>query len=240
MLLYWFQFHTLGERINLDTGEDTLSAHILHLLLGKKPFEMHQKCLDTALILYAEHEFNASTFVVRSIASTLSDFYSAICGGIGALRGPLHGGANEASLELIESFEDPDHAERGILSMLENKELVMGFGHRIYKNKDPRSVFMKEWAKKFSQAIGDDPLFPIAERIVDVMKREKNLVPNIDFYSGLVFHFLGIPTPMFTPIFAFSRISGWSAHLIEQREHNRLIRPLSQYVGPKRREYRAR
>lgn len=239
MLLYWHLFHHKKGQINLNTEEETLSGHILKLITGKKPSEIEQRCLDVSLILYAEHEFNASTFTVRTIASTLSDFYSAICGGIGALRGPLHGGANEAAMELIQKFKSPAEAEAGVKEMLHNKALIMGFGHRVYTTSDPRSVIIKQWAEKLSHLSKEGYLFPIAERIEHVMKQEKGLFPNLDFYSALAYHYLGIPTFFFTPLFVMSRISGWSAHLLEQRENNKLIRPLSHYIGPESRSWKS-
>lgn len=232
LLLYWVGFHHTGKQVSLETSEETLAGHILHLILGHKPRELHRRCMEVSLILYAEHEFNASTFTVRTIASTLSDFYSAICGGIGALRGPLHGGANEAAMTLIEQFETPDQAEAGVLELLAQKQLIMGFGHRVYTTSDPRSAIIKEWAKKLSQEALDPQLYEIGERIEHVMWREKHLFPNLDFYSALAYHYIGIPTHLFTPLFVMSRITGWSAHLLEQRSNNKLIRPLSNYVGP--------
>ena len=232
MLLYWYRFHTDEQRISLLTEADSIAAHLLHLITGKVPPEEHIRCLDTSLILYAEHEFNASTFTVRIIASTLADFYAAICGGIGALSGPLHGGANEKAWDLISSFKTPDEAEKGVLALLQKKELIMGFGHRVYTTHDPRSTLIKAWAKKLAETSSEAYLFPIAERIEAVMKREKKLFANLDFYSALAYHYIGIPTHFFTPLFVMSRIAGWSAHLMEQRLHNKLIRPLSHYVGP--------
>ncbi|MBW7908043.1 MAG: 2-methylcitrate synthase [Kiritimatiellae bacterium] len=232
-LLYWWIFHQTGHRIDTKNGDDTLAGHFLRSLHGKEPDDLHRQALDVSLILYAEHEFNASTFTARVITSTLADFYGAVTGAIAALRGPLHGGANEAAMELIERYRTPEEAEAGILDSLKKKEKIMGFGHRVYKHSDPRSDVIKVWARKLADLSEEGKRqFSVAERIEQVMRREKDLFPNLDFYSAIVYNRCGIPTPLFTPIFVMSRITGWTAHIIEQRAGNRIIRPSSLYTGP--------
>ena len=237
MFLYWHQFHKQGKRIETQTNDTSMAAHFLHLLRGQPADPLLVRALDASLILYAEHEFNASTFAARITASTLADFHSAITSGIGTLRGPLHGGANEEAMALIQRFKTPDEAETGLLEMLARKQLIMGFGHRVYKTSDPRSGVIKQWARKLAAASGDQRLYPISERIEAVMWREKKLFPNLDFYSAAAFHFCGVPTPMFTPLFVISRTAGWSAHIFEQRGNNRLIRPTAEYTGPEPRHF---
>ena len=237
-LVYHHAFANGGMRLDLTTGADTLAERFLALLFRAtgeaKPENWADmvRALDAALVLYAEHEFNASTFTARVVASTLSDFHSAMTAGICALRGPLHGGANEAAMELIASYATPDQAEEGILERLATKSLIMGFGHRVYKTSDPRSPVAQHWATQLAVDARQKNLLAVAERVDAVMAREKGLFPNLDFYSALLFHFCGIPTPMFTPLFVISRIAGWAAHFIEQHNNNRLIRPTADYTGP--------
>ena len=232
-LLYQHAFAARRERLGVAGGAPSLAAWILDLLRGPGAATADQvAALDAALILYAEHEFNASTFAARVVASTLSDFHSAMTAGIAALRGPLHGGANEAAMALIERFHDPGEAERALLKMLGRRELVMGFGHRVYRESDPRSPVVKRWAERLAASGEQRRQFAVAQRIEAVMRREKGLFPNLDFYSALLFHNCGIPTPLFTPLFVISRVAGWAAHYLEQRDNNRLIRPTAAYTGP--------
>jgi 2-methylcitrate synthase len=232
IILYWHRYHTDGVRIDTETDDDSVSGHFLHMLHDKAPSELHQRTLDTSLILYAEHEFNASTFTARVITGTLSDFHSAVTGAIGALRGPLHGGANEAAMELINKFRTTEEAEKGVLGMLERKEKIMGFGHRVYTVSDPRNAFNKRMSKRLSEEVGDTWMYDVSETIERVMWEQKKLFANADFFSASCYHFMGIPTYLFTPIFVCSRITGWSAHIMEQRADNRLLRPAADYIGP--------
>ena len=237
MLLYWHRFHTDGVRIDTVTDDDTVAGHFLHLLHDKPPSELHEKCLSTTLILYAEHEFNASTFAGRVITGTLSDMHSAVSGAIGALRGPLHGGANEAAMALIQKFNSPEEATAGVLGMLERKELIMGFGHRVYTTSDPRNAINKRMSKTLAEEASNMNLYDISEAVEKVMWDEKKLFANADFFAASVYHFMGVPTYLFTPIFVCSRITGWAAHIMEQRADNKLIRPAAEYVGPSLQEW---
>jgi len=236
MLAYWWAYTTTGERIDTDTGEGRTARHLL-TLLGAPTDNTHVGAVDVSLILYAEHEFNASTFAARICASTLSDKYSAIIAAIGTLKGNLHGGANEAAMALIERFRTPEAAEAGVMDALAAHEKIMGFGHRVYKISDPRSDIIKSWSARLADGHPDAWMHPVAERIEAVMRREKNLFPNLDFYSATSYHFCGIPTQLFTPVFVLSRVTGWAAHIDEQRNNNKLIRPDADYIGPDRRVY---
>lgn len=239
VMCYWYAYHFFAKEISGLSDESTIGGHFLSLLHGRKPSKIEVDMMNVSLILYAEHEFNASTFAARVTAATLSDFYSAITSAIGTLRGPLHGGANEAAMALIELFKTPDEAEKGLTSLLANKAKIMGFGHRVYTSCDPRSDIIKQWSFRLGEAKNDLHLYHISERIEEVMWREKKLFPNLDFYSASAYHYCNIPTPLFTPIFVMSRITGWSAHVFEQRADNKLIRPTSEYIGPESRAFAA-
>jgi len=232
ILSYWYQFSHYGKRIDTETNDDTIGGHFLHLLHGKKPSQLHDQVMSISLILYAEHEFNASTFAARVCASTLSDIHSAVTSAIGTLRGPLHGGANEAASAMLSQWNDPDVAESELLQMLAQRQLVMGFGHAVYTESDPRNEVIKQWSKKLSLEVNDKHLYDVSERVEDVMRREKNLFANADFYHASTYEFMGIPTKLFTPIFVLSRVTGWCAHIFEQRQNNRIIRPNADYIGP--------
>lgn len=232
IMAYWYAFHHKGLRPNTDTGAKTIAEHFLTMLQGKKPSPLHEKAMQVSLILYAEHEFNASTFTGRTIVSTMSDIYSGVCGAIGALRGPLHGGANEAAMELISEYKTPQEAVEGVKHKLATKQLVMGFGHRVYSEADPRNRVIKEWSRKLCSEGGKPELFAVSEAIENLMWDQKKLFPNLDFYSASTYHMMGIPTELFTPVFVMSRITGWAAHIFEQRKNNKLIRPSADYTGP--------
>src|SRR5690554_2482125 len=232
ILLYWYRFSHEGKRIETKTDDDSIGAHFLHLLHDKAPSKLHTEVMNTSLILYAEHEFNASTFTARVCASTLSDIHSCVTAAIGSLRGPLHGGANEAAMELIEGMKSPDHAEETMMGMLERKELIMGFGHAVYSEFDPRNAVIKAWSEKLAKEFGDSLLYDVSVRCEEVMWREKKLFPNADFFHASAYHYMGIPTKLFTPIFVMSRVTGWTAHVKEQRANNRIIRPSADYIGP--------
>ncbi|RJG08582.1 2-methylcitrate synthase [Pseudomonas cavernicola] len=238
IMCYWYRFSHEGLRINCVTDEESIGGHFLHLLHGKKPSELHVKVMHVSLILYAEHEFNASTFTARVCASTLSDMYSCVTAAIGSLRGPLHGGANEAAMEMIARFNSPEEAVKGTLGMLERKDKIMGFGHAIYKDSDPRNEVIKGWSKKLADEVGDKVLYPVSEAIDKTMWEQKKLFPNADFYHASAYHFMGIPTKLFTPIFVCSRVTGWAAHVFEQRANNRIIRPSAEYVGVEQRPFK--
>ncbi len=236
IMCYWYRFTHDGVRIDCTSDEDTLGGHFLALLHGKKPSDLHVKVMNVSLILYAEHEFNASTFTARVCASTLSDLYSCVTGAVGSLRGPLHGGANEAAMDMIEQWKSPEEAREAILGMLERKDKIMGFGHAIYSVSDPRNEVIKVWAKKLADEVGDTVLYPVSVAVDETMWEQKKLFPNADFYHASAYHFMGIPTKLFTPIFVCSRVTGWASHVFEQRSNNRIIRPSAEYIGPEQRK----
>jgi 2-methylcitrate synthase len=231
LINYWYNFSHKGQRIEVETAADSIAEQFLWTLHGEKPTQLHTDVMNSSLILYAEHEFNASTFTARVCASTLSDMHSCITGAIGSLRGPLHGGANEAAMELIEKMDNPDDAETKLMGMLERKEKIMGFGHAIYAESDPRNAVIKEWSEKLGKANGNTSLYDISVRCESVMWREKKLFCNADFFHASAYNYMGIPTKLFTPIFVCSRLTGWAAHVMEQRADNRIIRPSAEYTG---------
>ena len=231
MINYWYNFSHNDKRIDENTDADSIAEQFLWTLHGEKPSALHTQVMQASLILYAEHEFNASTFTARVCASTLSDMHSCVTGAIGSLRGPLHGGANEAAMELIEGMDNPEHAEETIMGMLARKDKIMGFGHAIYRESDPRNAVIKEWSEKLAAENGDTNLYDISVRCEAVMWREKKLFCNADFFHASAYNYMGIPTKLFTPIFVCSRLTGWAAHVMEQRADNRIIRPSAEYTG---------
>ncbi|WP_052260785.1 bifunctional 2-methylcitrate synthase/citrate synthase [Photobacterium gaetbulicola] len=238
IICYWYRYSHDGVRIDTaSSGEDSIGGYFLEMLTGQSPSELHKQVMHCSLVLYAEHEFNASTFTARVCASTLSDLHSCITAAIGSLRGPLHGGANEAAMAMIEKWQTPDEAEAGIMQMLANKDKIMGFGHAIYRESDPRNALIKAWSEKLSVDVGDTHLYAVSERVEQVMKREKGLFCNADFFHASAYHFMGIPTKLFTPIFVMSRVTGWAAHVFEQRANNRIIRPSADYEGPEHQDW---
>ena len=237
MINYWYNFSHNGKRINVETDADSIGEQFLWTLHDKKPEPLHVDVMHASLILYAEHEFNASTFTARVCASTLSDIHSCVTAAIGSLRGPLHGGANEAAMAMIENWRSPEEAEAEIMGMLERKDKIMGFGHAIYRESDPRNAIIKEWSEKLSAQVGDEYLYAVSERVEAVMWREKKLFCNADFFHASAYNFMGIPTELFTPIFVCSRAAGWTAHVMEQRANNRIIRPSADYSGPESAEW---
>jgi 2-methylcitrate synthase len=232
IVCYWYAFSHEGKRIETALDDNSIAAHFLHILTGEAPNKLFTQAMNVSLILYAEHEFNSSSFNARVCASTLSGMHSCITAAIGTLRGPLHGGANEAAMNMIENWRSADEAEREILAMLERKDKIMGFGHAVYREPDPRNAIIKRWSEKLAEYTGNTVLYPVSVRCEEVMWREKKLFPNIDFYHASAYHFMGIPTKLFTPIFVMSRVTGWATHVKEQRANNRIIRPAADYTGP--------
>ncbi|MYM58456.1 2-methylcitrate synthase [Vibrio sp. OCN044] len=238
IICYWYRFSHDGVKIDTqDQSQNCIGGYFLKMLTDTEPTELHKQVMHCSLILYAEHEFNASTFAARVCASTLSDIHSCITAAIGTLRGPLHGGANEAAMDMIQDWQTPEEAESNIMRMLANKDKIMGFGHAIYRESDPRNALIKRWSKELSEQVGDKHLYAVSERVEAVMKREKGLFCNADFFHASAYHFMDIPTKLFTPIFVMSRLTGWAAHVFEQRANNRIIRPSADYTGPDAQEW---
>lgn len=235
VIAYWYRYSHEGIRIDTDTGEESIGGHYLHMLHGKPPSELFARVMDVSLILYAEHEFNASTFTARVCASTLSDMHSCVTGAIGSLRGPLHGGANEMAMAMLEQYDSVQKAHDDVMAKLAAKEKIMGFGHAVYRERDPRNAIIKHWSEKLSEAVGDQVLYAVSETVERILWEEKKLFANADFYHASAYHFMGIPTALFTPIFVMSRVTGWCAHIMEQRSNNRIIRPSADYIGPEAR-----
>ena len=232
IITYWYRFTHEGVRVDTATDHDTIGGQFLSLLTGKEPSEEHARALDVSLILYAEHGFNASTFTARTCASTLSDMHSCVTGAIGTLRGPLHGGANEAAMEMIEKYSSREEAKAGVLDLLANKEKIMGFGHAVYSKEDPRNAIIKIWSEKLASSNGNATLYEVSDEVERVMDEEKGMFANTDFFMASAYYYLGIPTAIFTPLFVIGRTSGWAANIIEQRSDNRIIRPSEEYIGP--------
>jgi len=232
MLLYWWHFHKSGKRIDTESGESSMAGHFLHLLHGRSADELHRRAIEVSLIIYAEHDFNASTYAARIATSTRSDLYSSLISAIGTLRGPLHGGANARVMDMLDRFKSPDEAEAGLREMLANKAVIFGFGQRAYSTADPRNAINKRWAERLADAAGDRMLFDVAERIEHVMDRDKKMFANLDYYTAVIYRLCGLPTALFPPMFLIARVPGLIAHISEQRANNRLIHPSSKYIGP--------